>query len=321
MKRIVGAFLLVFFINSCDDGDLKVDVIDFSDVTAQKCPDKNVVYKIKENEMLLLEIGETTAYENKETLPNTVREFDINASNKVTYRQYNGTVSASTICGSVPDATPTVIEEWRAISGKIQITTTAIKTVLSGNGTRITGFKHTINFKNINFQKPNGTQFYDNYPFGDYTTPEPTLPFTFDEELDKSTCANDNRIFNFLGGATFILDVSTNYLALFANSVTTAPRVRFINTTNKLSYRLYAGIVSNGFFCSLAPPATPALSQQWDALPSSADTNGIIEVTTTLLPIGSYQHTVRLKKVTLKRENSTFDLGDNYLLGSFVTAP
>lgn len=319
MKRILGAVLLLFFINACDDGDLKVDIIDFSSVNAQKCADKNVVYKFKENEMLLLEISAATAYENKETLANVPREFVINASNKVTYRQYNGTVSASTICGSVPDATPIVIEEWRATSGIIQITTTAIKTVLSGNGTRITGFKHTINFKNITFQKPNGEQFYASYPFGDYTTAATELPFTFDEQLDKSTCVNDNRIFNFLGGATFILDVSsTNFATLFPTVVTTNPRSVPINATNKLSYRLYSGIITNGYFCATVQPATPLISQQWDAVQSSADTNGIIEVTTTQLPVGTLQHTVRLKKVTLKRENSTFDLGDDYLLGSFV---
>jgi hypothetical protein len=316
MKRIVCAILLLFIVNACDDGDLKVDIIDFSDVAAVKCSQKDVIYKIKATEMLLLAVP-AAAFVNVETLPDTPREIAINASNEVIYRQYNGTVSADNICLTLPAATPNVIEEWKATSGTIEITTTANKTIDANNATRITGYKHNIVFKNITFQKPNGDQTYETYIFGDYTTPFASLAFGFDEEVYKSTC--DNRIFDFAGSEAFILDV-TDYATLFENEVTTTPRTAVISATNKLSYRLYSNTISNTYFCTTPQPTTPALLQQWNAVDGVTGVNGIIAVTTTTFGTG-FQHTIHLKKVTLKRDNSTFDLGDDYLYGTFITNP
>ncbi|MGL2963627.1 hypothetical protein ACSVH2_07395 [Flavobacterium sp. RSB2_4_14] len=320
MKRIVSAILLLFIITACDDGDLKVDVIDFSDVPAQKCSDKYIVYKTKEAEMLILSVPEEVyvqLFKNDETLPDTPRVVEINSSNQVIYRQYNGTVSADNICPNVTAATPNVIEEWNATSGTIEITTTSIKTVDANNATRITGYKHNIVFKNITFQKPSGNQTYETYVFGDYTTSVSALAFGFDEEVDKSTC--DNRIFDFAGGEAFILDVA-DYATLFENAVTTDPRTATISATNKLSYRLYSNTISNTYFCTTPQPTTPALLQQWNAVDGVTDVSGIIEVTTTVYGTG-FQHTIHLKKVTLKKDNSTFSLGDDYLFGSFITNP
>lgn len=319
MKRILGALLLLFILNACDDGDLKVDVIDFSDVPAQKCSQKDIIYKIKAAEMLLL-VMPIASLPTDETPVNNPLELDINTTNKLIYRQYNGTVSVENICQDPPAATPIVIEEWTATSGTIQITTTAVKTIDSNNATKITGYKHNIVFKNVTFQKPNGNQFYETYIFGDYTTPVNALAFGFDEELNKSTCDNDNRIFDFNIGEAFILDVA-DYASLFENEVTTTPRIRYISAANKLSYRLYSNTVTNTYFCTTPQPATPILLQQWNAVDGVTDVSGIIEVTTTEVIGTGFQHTIRLKKVTLKKGNSNFTLGDNYLYGNLITSP
>jgi hypothetical protein len=320
MKRILGALLLLFIINACDDGDLKVDVIDFSDVSAQKCSDKYVVYKTKEAEMLILAVPQEVydeIFKNDETLTDSPREVAISSTNQVVYRQYNGAVSSENICPTIPAATPNLLEEWIATSGTIQITTTSIKTIDANNATRITGYKHNIVFKNITFQKPNGSQTYETYIFGDYTTSVSPLAFGFDEEMDKSTC--DNRVFDFSGGEAFILDVSTNFPTLFQNVATTTPRIEYISATNKLTYKLYSNTVSDAYFCTTPLPATPILLQEWNAINGVTDVSGIIEVTTSEVIGTGFQHTIRLKKVTLARGNSNFSLGDDYLLGSFVT--
>jgi hypothetical protein len=322
MKRIVCALLLLFIINACDDGDLVVDVIDFSDVTAQKCSDKYVVYKTKEAEMLILEVPQEVydeIFENDETLTDTPREVEISSTNQVVYRQYNGTVSSDNICPNIPAATPNVIEEWVASSGTIQITTTSIKTIDANNATKITGYKHNVVFKNITFQKPSGPQTYETYVFGDYTTNVSALAFGFDEEMDKSSC--DNRVFDFNGGEAFILDVSTNFPTLFQNVVTTTPRIEYISATNKLTYKLFSNTVSDTYFCTTPAPSLPILLQEWNALDGVTDVSGIIEVTTEEVIGTGFQHTIHLKKVTLKQGNSDFTLGDDYLLGSFITNP
>jgi hypothetical protein len=315
MKRILCILSLLLFITACDDGDLTVDVIDFSDVAAQKCSAKDVIYKVRDAEMLFVEIPAST-FTNDETVDGTPIEVAINSTNKVTYRKYDGTVSSSNICPTVPDATPNLKEEWHATSGIIQITSTAIRsTNATDHSTRITGYTYNIIFKNITFQKPSGPQVYETFIFGNYATAVSPLAFGFNHEVDKSACST--KIYDFSGGEVFTLDV-VDYDALFANAVTTTPRTALVNSSNKLSYRLYSNAITDDYFCAATIPATPTLTQQWDAVDGIEATSGIIEVSTATLG-GGFQHTIRLKNVTLKKGNSEFSLGDDYLFGTLIT--
>jgi hypothetical protein len=321
MKRLISVIILLLLITSCDDGNLTVDVIDFSEGPVVKCSDKDVFYKIKDSEMLFIEIPDAT-FEQNQTLDGVPIELSINTTNKVTYRKYLSTVSPSNICGNAPDASPNLVEQWKASDGIIQITATAIKTTnATTNATEITGYRYYIELKNITFQKPSGPQLEETLLFGNYTTSFSPLAFDFDDQVAKSTCSlSDNRIFNFNGSEVFFLDVGSNYATLFANAVTTTPRTAIINTTNKLTYRLYNNAITNAFFCTTTSPTTPILSQEWNAVTGVEAVSGIIEVSTTTLGNG-FQHTIHFKKVTLKKENSDFTLGDDYIFGSFVTNP
>ena len=319
MKRLLALFLLGFVINACDDGDLEVENIDFTEVTATKCTSKDVVYKIKDSEMLLIEIPAET-FANDQTPEGTPINVEISSSVKVKYRQYNGNISADNICPTIPDANPSLQEEWNAIAGTIQITTTAIKSTNQTTGaTRITGYRHYIVFKNITFEKPNGVQTYETYVFGNYNTTATQLPLGFSENAQKSSC--DNRVFNISGSELLTLNTA-NYATLFENTVTTTPRTALINTSNTLSYKLYNGAVNDAFLCSTSPPDFPAVTQEWNAVAGVENVSGIIEVTTNTDGLGGvgFRHIVRLKKVTLKKGNSDFYLGDDYLLGSFIVA-
>jgi hypothetical protein len=315
MNRLLGIFTALLLITACDDGDLTVDNIDFSEVAAQKCTTKDVIYKVKDSEMLILAIPAST-FINDETLENEPIEVSLSSTIQVIYRQYNGTAGQENICPTVPAAIPNLLEEWTATAGTVQITTTAVKTVNTTTGiTQITGYKHFIVFKNITFQKPNGTQVYETYIFGNYTTSVSPLAFGFDEEAEKSTC--DNRIFNFSGSESFVLDLA-DYSTLLQNEVTTTPRTALISSTNKVTYRLFSGTVNNAYFCATTTPTSPILSQEWTANNGVANVSGIIEVSTTTFGIG-FQHTIRLKKVTMTRGNTNFYLGDDYLYGSVIT--
>ena len=53
-----------FAFSGCDDGDLIVDTIDFSDVATSSCSDNNLIFKLKESESLILNIPEETFTEN-----------------------------------------------------------------------------------------------------------------------------------------------------------------------------------------------------------------------------------------------------------------
>lgn len=319
MKRIISLLALLLLITACDDGDVTVDVIDFSEVAAQKCPLKDVIYKVKDSEMLYIEIPASTFTEN-ETLENAPITLPINATNKVTYRKYSDAVTANNICPTVPDGTPDVIEQWKATDGIIEIKATAIKTTNgTTNATKITGYQYNIVFKNITFDKPGDVdQTYPTFTFGNYNTTISALAFGFDDQVDKSSCSN--KLLNFSGSEAFIFDVGANFPTLFANEVTTTPRTALFDSTNKLSYKLFTNAVTDAYFCATPTPATPTLSQQWDAVAGVEATSGMIEVTTTIFGTG-FQHTIHFKKVILKKGNSTFTLGDDYIFGQFITNP
>lgn len=320
MKRILGILSLLLFITACDDGDLTVDVIDFSEGAVQKCSLKDVYYKVKGSEMMFLEIPAST-FISDQTLPDTPIEVALSSTVKVTYRRYVSETSSENICPTAPDATPNLAEQWTATDGIVLIKSTAVKTTDADGFVKITGYIYNITFKNITFNKPDGPQTETEVPFGNYTSTITPLAFGFDTEVAKSTCsAGDNRIFNFNGGQALILDAA-DYPTLFVNETTppSSPRTALISATNKLSYRLYAGTISNADFCTVSP-TTPTLLQQWDAVNGVAATSGIIEVETTTLGTG-FLHHIRLKNVTMKKGNSDFNMGPSFDFGSFATNP
>lgn len=317
MKRILGILTLLLFITSCDDGDLTVDAIDFSEGAVLKCSVKDIYYKVNGSKMMFLEIPAST-FINDQTLPNAPIEVQLSSTIKVTYRRFVSDASANNICPQAPDATPNLAEQWTATEGIVQIKSTAVKTTDADGFVKITGYIYNITFKNITFNKPNGPQTETEVPFGNYTSNITSLAFGFDTEVAKSTCSStDNRIFNFNGGQALIFDAA-DYPTLFVNETTPplTPRTALISATNKLSYRLYSGTVSNSNFCT----ANPTPTQQWDAENGVDGTSGIIEVETTTLGTG-FLHHIRFKNVTMKKGNSDFNMGPSYDFGSFVTNP
>ena len=312
MKRVVSLLVFALLLNGCDDGDLIQEDISFEDVATQNCTTNDIIYKLKDSEALILEVvGFTFPTETKS------QELDISASNRVLYRFYNGAVTSSTICETIPPATPIVMDQWTTSGGKIVINTTAVKTTnTTDNSTKITGYNHNITFKNITFVKSNGTQVYETFPFGDYVISATPLPFAFNKTLEQ--CSSSKQLYDYNSSEALILDIDP---ALIVNEATplNAPRTGLISDTkNKLTYRLFSGLLTGAYFCNTTFPATPAVSEEWIAVAGVANESGIVEVTTTTLGTG-FKHTVVLKKAKMKKGSSDFILGDNYIYGELLT--
>ena len=312
MKRIITLLALSLLVNSCDDGDLTQENISFDAVTVQRCTTNALLYKLKENEALIFEARNITF-----PTETTSQEINISATNRIIYRFYNSTVSAATICESIPPAIPVVTEEWTATGGKIVINTTAVKSTNdTDNSSKITGYNHNITFKNITFNTVNGTQVYETFTFGDYVMSTKTLPFAFTKIIKQ--CSVTKQLYDKNSSEALILDIDS---ALIVNAVTplNTPRVGLISTIkNKLTYRLFSGLLTDDYFCNTTFPATPAISEEWIAVAGVADTSGMIEVTTTANG-NAFKHTVVIKKAKLKKGNSDFLLGDNYIYGELLT--
>ena len=317
MKRFLGLLICLVAFNSCDDGDLILEDINFEDVDTQSCSTNNIIYKLKEKEALLLEIPKS-AFANEPTVPGTPTLIDIdNSTNQVVYRFYNGTIASENICNTIPPALPNVTDQWTASSGKIQIITTTIKsTDATNNSTRITGYNHNITFKNITFDKTNGTQVYETFPFGDYTTPPTnTLPFGF--ELVVKQCSTSKQLYNRTSSEALTIDNIDPALIVNTPTPLNTPRTAVIGSVNnKLTYRLYSnGVLTDDYFCNTTVPVLPSISEEWNAL-----NGGIIEVTTVQNGTTAYKHTIVLKNVVLKKGNSDFKLGDSFPYGDLITA-
>ena len=315
MKRIIGLVALVVFLNACDDGELTVQTIDFTNVDAVKCNLNDIIYKLNGREILALEVPESeNAFINEPTIPGTPRVVNLNATKRVVYRSYNGAVSSGNICATLPATSPNVIEEWTANSGRIEIITTAVlNTNTTTNATTIIKYNHYIVFKDITFIKPSGVQVYETFVFGNYQTNATTLPFGFNVNLVQK-CSTSNQIYNFSGSESLTLDIAPS---LYPNTVGTQSGV--ISATNKVTYKLFTSGLSQSYFCVTPTPSSPIIYQEWNAMNGVSNVSGIIEVSTTTESATSYRHFIHLKKVIFKKGNSTFTLGDDYLYGSFVT--
>lgn len=312
MKKIISLLVCAIVLNSCDDGDLIQENISFEEVATQNCSLNNIIYKLKDSEALLLDIPKT----NFPTATSS-QELDINTTNRLVYRFYNSTVTSLTICDIIPPASPIVMNEWIATGGKIVINTTAVKmTNITDNSTKITGYNHNITFKNITFNKGNGTQVYETFPFGDYIINTTPLPFAFNKTLEQ--CNTTKQLYDYNSSEALILDIDPNLIVNAATPLNT-PRTGLISDSkNKLTYRLFSGLLTGTYFCNTTFPTNPAISEEWIGVAGIANVSGIVEVTTTTNGNG-FKHTVVLKKVKMKKGNSDFLLGDNYSYGELLT--
>jgi len=318
MKKIWCGILIALLSTNCSDGDLSQEVISFDSVATQSCTNNGIIFKIKGQEALLIQIP-ATSFTNEPTATGNPTIIDINSTNRVVYRFYNGAISSTMFCETIPPSSPTVSDEWIATAGKIHITTTAVKTTNASTGrTSITGYNHNIVFKNITFAKQNGTQVYETFAFGDYSQSITPLNLGFDETLEQ--CNSTKQIYNYNSGEAITLDNIDS--SLIQNQITplNSPRTALIGTTNnKLTYRLFTnGVLTPSYFCTTTLPTVPAISQEWIAEAGVANVKGIIEVTTTNV-LNSFTHRIILKKATLVKGRNNFTLGDSYLLGELIT--
>jgi hypothetical protein len=216
---------------------------------------------------------------------------------------------------------PNVTDQWTATSGKIQIITTAVKTTnTTENSTRITGYNHNIVFKNITFDKGNGTQVYETFPFGDYVTPSTPLPFGFDKIVEQCSTST-KQIYNYVSSEAITIDFIDPKLIENTETPLNTPRTGLLSSVkNKLTYRLYSnGVLTPNYFCSTTVPTLPSISEEWNAVNGVAGVSGIIEVTTIKSGTTAYKHTIVIKNATLKKGNSDFKLGDSYIYGELLT--
>ena len=149
--------------------------------------------------------------------------------------------------------------------------------------------------------------------------------FNFDTAAAINDCdVNNGLFFKVKNNEALILQTP---ISTFENVVTAAntPRTILVSSTNKVIYRLFDSIISGAYFCASFPPASPTVSDEWNAAAGVAGTSGIIEVTTTkvLNPttqvLTGYNHYVVFKNITFSNGVNSFTY-EQYIFGNFVTS-
>ncbi len=323
MKKFLGLLLVVLALNGCDDGDIKVEAIDFDTVNTSSCGE--VIYKIRDNEALFIKVPTALdAFANEVTPQGSPRTFAIGNEVIVRYRGYNGAVTSDNLCPDVIQPIfPVATIEWSGIGGNLEVVTTPVMSApdATTGATKLVSYNHNITFKNIIFLKPTGRQIYNEFIFGDYTTNATNLPLQFAPN-NIHLCPSGTTLYNAIDGGFEGMFIENLDPALLATDVLDTPKTRYISsTTNKLSYRLFQTALptggNDGYFCSSPLPATPAVVEEWLADPG-ANVSGIIEVTTTSNAPGVFQHTIRLKGITFRKGGVSFYYGNDILWGNLI---
>ena len=318
MKKYASLLLFALFLNSCDDGDLTVETIDFTDpaIVAQTCDTKTnaLIYKLKAQESLLIQLPENSLPTDA-TVAGTPLMFDINNSTyRVVYRAYNGTVAVPNICGAIPPTTPAVTEEWQATAGKIAITSLQTTKTNEDGSTQITGYTHNINFQNITFMKPAGPQVQETYPFGNFTTTYTSPNTTFSGVVKQ--CPDSKQVYSFSPSTALTIDNIESNLIQKEVTPSNQPRTGLIGaTTNKVTLRTYTGTLDQSYFCNNTIPSTPIVNEVWIAENGVANVSGIIQVSTTNVA-GTFFHKIVIVGGKFTKGNSSFKLPTTYTLGT-----
>ena len=322
MKKFLGLLFFIVVLNGCDDGDLKIVNVNFDSIVAASCGE--TIYKINGNEALFIKIPATeNAFLNDATLVNSPRIKTIGSGISVTYRAYNGNITAANICDTPSPISPNAIEEWVATSGTIEITTIPVYSTpnVTTGATKITKYIHNIVFKNIVFSKPGGDQVYESFAFGEYSTTPATLPLTINPD-NVGVCPSNQLVYNVsTSGIEGMFIQNFDPVLLATTDLGVAKTALISSTNNKLVYRLFKTALTTAnanYFCASTLPTTPEVNEEWIAKTGVSNVSGIIEVITTTNGSG-FLHTIRLKAVTFQKGNSTFYLGDDILYGSLLT--
>lgn len=164
-------FLFVFStIISCDDGDF--DQLQFNFETTVNTCGNYVLYRMssEKTEALVIVLAETDIAQEvgETTIPIT--------ETNVIYRIFNESLEDTYFCASVPPIKPTVLKEWKAISGLNNEITIETSAVYDTENQELIAYKHKLILTNLVLENEGIQEKYETYLFGSFTTPLVSQP-------------------------------------------------------------------------------------------------------------------------------------------------
>lgn len=149
--------------------------------------------------------------------------------------------------------------------------------------------------------------------------------FDFDSAAAVEDCETNNGLFFKLKGIeALLLQIP---ITAFKNEVTVvnSPRTFVINGTNRVLYRLFDSTISDAYFCSVIPPSTPIVTEEWIAKNGVSGVSGEVKITTTAIInpttgiLTGYNHKIVFTNITFEKGSDSF-VYEEYIFGNYVTA-
>lgn len=333
MKRIAVLLALGFLCNACDDGDLVFEELDFNNSIPSRCGlNSNLLYKVDDTQAMIVEIAslstELPLQPTPTGIPKIIAITGTAAGARVIYRLFDGTITGATnICGTIPPATPIVIDEWNATSGNILITTTDIKTANTAEGfeggEKITSLRHAILFKPIVFQTSTTEIVRDTLSFGNLTESRnvPSPDFGIDHTLEACVNGGITTLYNASGSRSMTLQIDASLLDVELNATDEG----LVSTTTNIVAlnRFETGLnvtdpdpgSDDDDFCDLASLGIAPV-ETWTGVAGVADVSGVITITKTETG-NTFKYSIHILKLTLALGNSSFLVADDFFFGDY----
>ncbi len=174
MKRFFIFCIFLVTLHSCDDGDIIVTSFDFDDIALQRCGTigQYVFFKINTVNLETLSLQLNTQ---DSILQNAdVRNYNLSTTgNVVNYRTYNGEITSTYFCSSVPPTSPEVALNYTSIQGNAVVTTEPIFFVTT-SGTQtdsIVAYSTNILLQNLRLESKNESITKETMELGTLETP------------------------------------------------------------------------------------------------------------------------------------------------------
>ncbi len=306
--RYLYFVLFVFFIASCDDGDLQIETIDFDSNAVQFCADEpsgvdeTVFFKINGDEALALTL-QANLLANVTSVDGSISSSFPGASQLI-YRLFSDNITLNYFCDDIPPITPTVLNEFSAEGGDLMITST-VSAVSESTKT----YSHNITISNLSLTNDNNERLTDTsgLDFGAYTTTtDSSVALLFANYNDETAVActtapvtGQLRVYKLLNDEALVLDLPEE---LLLNEATATPRTADLLAQASLTNTILNTEITADLVCTNTFSDEILINQ-------FVSTEGTISVTTVENApdadgIVSYTHTITLTAFQLRDVNA-----------------
>ena len=166
IQKLFLLFFTTSFFLACNDGNLSVEAISFERLDVLSCTKDTTatfLFKHSGSQAFILTLPSGILKNKKDSITGSIPN-----DYKLFYRTFNGSVNESYFCGTYPPVSPSVISQFEATGGTLQLIS---KPIYDETTNRLLRFDHIIRIKDLVILNSDGNKIVDSdFSFGTYQT-------------------------------------------------------------------------------------------------------------------------------------------------------